>query len=1269
MNKNEVFPLSSIQLAYFMGRNEKFELGGISTHAYYEMKTVLEPNSLEDALNQVIKQQPALRTVITKDGGQVVFEEVEWYKIEIADLREMDEDGRNRIIEANRKAMSHYVFAVGKWPMFEFKMFHLTQNEYLMTFGIDLMITDGSSIAIMLNEMMKCCVTGQKPDSLQGNFRDYILLQQENKTSKKYIKDKEYWEKNVDIIPPAPLVTNKEGRNLSKVTFKRKSLVLKKIQWDIIKEKCRQNNCSVTAALATIYAKVLDYYSGQEAMSINFTISDRRKLKYDAERLMGDFTTTMPLIVNQKMLNDSDFWKQVKNVKTSMLNVYKHISFDGIELAHLYGKRNGMKNAAVFPVVFTSLLLNREIFNRLEEYFTITYGLSQTPQVYLDCQVMEICGSLNISWDYVSEMFDETRINQMFRIFNNMITGLCDSDSIDQMLSLSDTEHQIYEKYNMTERKWKKYTLNELLEPSFREYKNNIAVQDKDKKITYHELEILTGEVALRLREGGVKAGDYVGILASRCVETVVNILAVIRCGAAYIPINPEHPQDRTDYILKHSGCKRLLRATDISELKLKQCRSLNMEIPVTGDSNAYVIYTSGSTGEPKGVVITHDAVCNTILDINERFKITDTDRVIGISSFCFDLSVYDIFGTLCSGATLILIPDVKDISYIAEVMNREKITVWNTVPAIMDVFIRERNRMEESQLQYWKSDNKNVIVEDTGNLRVVMLSGDWINIDLPDKIRRMYYNTQVYSLGGATEASIWSIYYPIGEISREWVSIPYGYPLMNQKFYVLDSKLRECPVGVIGELYIGGRGLAKEYQNDTEKTQISFFEHERYGRIYKTGDYGVMHPDGYIDFKGRRDSQVKISGHRIELEEIEKALTDYMGVDSIVVIPQKVNDQMILCAFYTGEKVILGNELKNYAAKKLPDYMIPTKYIWLSSIPLTANGKINKKELKLPDEITDNMIVEPQNKTEAEVADIWKQVLRIPKISVFDDYFDLGGDSLQLLIIISELEIKFGIKLAYSDLLYNTTIKKTAYLIENLLTDRNRKRVTVNIINGDKNIKFFMFPDIMGVGYIQKDMISVCGNYGAKLYDLEYNYCSKDLIDQYVEDIALSSRQESIILGGYSLGGNLAFEVAKKLEKLNVRVSKLILIDSYYVNENFQWDNEEEINDYINFMVKLYSDEDNQEQIKKRVKKVFDLFTGLVTNGSVEADILYIKSESDEEFTRNMRKNNYQWRGCTSGNFLLKQGCGKHVDMMNNKNAIANGGILKEYLIGESCS
>jgi amino acid adenylation domain-containing protein len=393
------------------------------------------------------------------------------------------------------------------------------------------------------------------------------------------------------------------------------------------------------------------------------------------------------------------------------------------------------------------------------------------------------------------------------------------------------------------------------------------ALEFGDDTITYSELDRRSNRVANFLRGRGVGRGALVGVITPRGPGAIVNVLGVVKSGAAYVPVDPDYPPARQKYILEKASCAMVLDPALGAEIQ-KSWPDETVPRESKPDDLAYVIFTSGSTGHPKGVMITHAAATNTLIDLNRRFAVQPEDRILGISSMCFDLSVYDVFGSFAAGACLVLIDDIRDPKNLVRTARDRQITIWNSVPTLFQMLVGA-----------WEA------VRSPGKLRLAMLSGDWIPITLPEESFRVFPKIKLVSLGGATEASIWSIFHPIDRVEQDWKSIPYGRPLANQKFYVLDGAMEFCPVGTEGELYIGGVGLSLGYLQDPEKTNAAFLQHPRLGRIYRTGDWGRWRQDGTIEFLGRKDQQVKIRGFRVELGEIESQLLKHPAVKQAVVL------------------------------------------------------------------------------------------------------------------------------------------------------------------------------------------------------------------------------------------------------------------------------------------------------------------------------------------------------------------------------------------------
>ncbi|HRC86943.1 MAG TPA: amino acid adenylation domain-containing protein, partial [Thermoanaerobaculia bacterium] len=460
------------------------------------------------------------------------------------------------------------------------------------------------------------------------------------------------------------------------------------------------------------------------------------------------------------------------------------------------------------------------------------------------------------------------------------------------------------------------------------------AVIAPDRSLSYQELDRLSNRVAAWVRSQGAKPNQLVAVVMDKGWQQLAGVLGVLKAGAAYLPIDPDAPQERLFYLLENAEVKVALTtealasrlewppgiaAATVDGSVIAAASDQPLAAAQGPDDIAYVIYTSGSTGKPKGVVIDHRGAVNTILDINRRFGVGAKDRVLALSALSFDLSVYDVFGMLAAGGTVV-VPAVRttpDPQYWLDLVRDQGVTVWNSVPALLELVV------EHAELH---SQNLGK------NLRLALLSGDWIPVTLPDRLRALAPEVEVISLGGATEASIWSIFYPIGEVDKTWKSIPYGRPLANQRFYVLNDIFDEKPVYVTGELFIGGIGLAKGYWRDEEKTRKSFVTHPTTGeRLYRTGDLGRMLPNGNIEFLGRDDLQVKVRGFRVELGEIEAVLLQHPGVQTAVVVASGTSseDRRLVAYIIPSEpEGVRAEDLAALAAESLPDYMVPVAYL-----------------------------------------------------------------------------------------------------------------------------------------------------------------------------------------------------------------------------------------------------------------------------------------------------------------------------------------------------
>ena len=717
---------------------------------------------------------------------------------------------------------------------------------------------------------------------------------------------------------------------------------------------------------------------------------------------------------------------------------------------------------------------------------------------------METKEGLLITWDYIKELFTPNMISTMFKQYINIVESL--SKNVISMPHLDSKEQEVFTAYNDTKLDMPILPIQTTFKKIAEKYPEKILIADNTGGVTCHQVDKQSSQIANYLLNQKIKRGDVIAVLGNRRKETIINILGILKAGAAYVAIDPEYPEERKKYILSHSESVMCLDADFYEREEICEYSSEPPAIGYTPYDLVYIIYTSGSTGTPKGVSITQGAVMNTVLDINQKFHVTAEDKIIGLSSMCFDLSVYDIFGCLSTGATLVEVPDIHDVYNLAKVIKEEGITIWNSVPAIMEMMLDNTVQEETDFWSMEESSQVNVSLEES-SLRLVLLSGDWIPVNLPDRIRKEYENAEVVSLGGATEASIWSIYYPIGEVNPEWTSIPYGMPLANQTYYVLNYRLEDCPIGVTGELYIGGKGLAQGYYRDPEKTAEAFIEHPAYGRIYRTGDYGVMTEKGYIIFQGRKDYQVKISGHRIELGEIESRLLQHKSVRKCAVVDwEDENKKKYLCAYVVSDTEIDTEELSSFLGETLPEYMVPKFFERIEEVPLNLNGKVLRKELKKPKQtIKTQEKVFPHTQTEKRLAIIWEEILGIQKIGIKDQFLRIGGDSIKMVAVLGKITEEFHVKISFREFITANTIEKMASLIE-----------------GKKGIL--------------KETI-----YKHKEHNVDTEYDEFPLTD--VQMAYLIGRNEGIALGGISTHGYYEILTHLNIRKLEESLNKVIEI------------------------------------------------------------------------------------------------------------------------------
>lgn len=705
--------------------------------------------------------------------------------------------------------------------------------------------------------------------------------------------------------------------------------------------------------------------------------------------------------------------------------------------------------------------------------------------------------------------------------------------------------------------------IHHLFEAQARRTPAAVAVLCGDQQLTYAELDRRGEAVAERLRGLGITTGSCVGLHVERSLDLAIGLLGILKSGGAYVPFDPAYPADRLTAMAADANIAVLLSQRALAgQLPESAAQVVYLDdIPamvdadprptpaeVSGRDLAYVMFTSGSTGRPNGVMIEHGGVVNTLLDINERFAVGPSDRVLALSSYGFDLSVYDFFGLWAAGGSVV-IPDsdgAREPAHWEQLLAGQGITIWNSVPAAMSMLVGKQQQRVGASLQ---------------SLRLVMLSGDWIPLTLPDQVRAHCPQANVVSLGGATEASIWSILYVIGALEPQWKSIPYGRAMLNQTMEVLDNQLAACPVGEVGQIHIGGVGLARGYLNRPELTAKRFITDPRGPagtRLYATGDLGRLSADGTIEFLGRIDGQVKIRGYRVEIGEVEVAIGRHAAVDQAVVVAKDVRGHKQLVAYVatTHQPRPTPGVLRQFLQQTLPDYLIPTHFVVLDRLPLSANQKVDRQALVAAPlqsiRAAEVAVLAARNETERRLVALWQECFESDSLSIDDDFFDLGGDSLLAARLFTQIERVFGRSLSLDLLLECPTIRAVAVLLQQCQPDAPPPSL-VTIQQGTMPAPLFCLPGIGGNVLEFRAMARRLGPEYTLLglrpagFDgqLAREWSVPEIAAQAIKQMRAIQPRGPYYLAGYSCGGVLAFEIAQQLTDQGEKVATLALLDS----------------------------------------------------------------------------------------------------------------------------
>ncbi|AZK48668.1 non-ribosomal peptide synthetase [Paenibacillus lentus] len=1012
----QYYPVSSAQKRlYIIQKIEDTDSGtSYNMPSFYRLRGGIDIKKLEEVLLTIINRHESLRTSFHMIGGEIVqrvHQQVDWVLSYAVIGEESLEDIKNEFIQS---------FDLSQAPLFRASIVSLGKDEHVLMMDLHHIVGDGISSGILFDELARL-YRNETLEEVSAQYKDYVWWQQAE--SKQHQEDEAYWleqysgELPVLELPtdyPRPPVRSFDGAYITHMINEEAGKGLKKY--------AQKERMTLYMVLLAVYDILLHKYTNQSDIIVGVPITDRPHP--DLRNTVGMFVNT--LAIRNQFDAGEPFGAFARRVKNQVLNMYKHQNFPFEELSEKLSVTRDVSRHPLFDTMFgvQNLEMPEFTFQGLDiEPLELNWRNSKFDMSWMVFDSER----LMIGVEYNTSIFSEETIRRMLGHFERIVEQILTKEDVlieDIELITAAEKLQILEQFNHKPAQIEEFneTIQELFEEQVQKTPDSIAVVYKDEKLTYEELNNQANRIARLLREQAADRDRIIAIMLDRSPDLLIGILATLKAGAAYLPIDPQYPEDRIAHMLTDSGAICLLTQTGVhipdeydgsilymDDADIYRHEDISNLKPINRPEDlAYVIYTSGSTGKPKGVMIEHRSLHN-LLYLGEPYGIRAGSRVLQFASISFDSSVAEIFPSLLTGATLYMEEKDELLSGLLTYMKQHEITTVTLSPSLLRALPAE----ELPQLQY------------------VISAGEACSVDIA---RTWGENRTFINAYGPTEATVCASY---EVITPDSLKVTIGKPFKNQQLYIINAQQQLQPIGVPGELCIGGRGLSRGYLNRPELTNERFIEHpfSPEDRLYKTGDLARWLPDGRVEYLGRMDDQVKVRGNRVELGEITNCLVDCEPVKDAVVIPvQDEQAQTILCGYITVEGSWSISELRRHLGEYLPEFMIPAHFIEVDFIPLTANGKVDKKALPDPLEYirknSFSSVIPASNPQEKMLVQVWEEVLQIEPIGVHHNFFELGGDSIKALQIAARLS-KEGYKLDTRHMFKNPTIAAVAPFIE----------------------------------------------------------------------------------------------------------------------------------------------------------------------------------------------------------------------------------------------
>ena len=1028
-------------------------------------KGVLKVEILEKSLNEILRRHEIYRTTFPSKNGQPiqVIHKFSPMKLDVTDISSSKEDEREEMVR--RMTVEEYMhqFDLSRLPLIYWKLVRLGPEEHVLIHIEHHLVHDGWSFNILLSELMELynAFSAGKPSPLaepQIQFSDFAYWQRQWMQGEVVEQQLSYWEKNLDgYIQGIDLPFDRPRPAVQTFNGKTRLVELHVDLCESIRSLSRRYGVSLYMTMLSAFLALIYRYTGKADICIGAGVANRRWR--ETEGIIGMVINTLALRTD--LSGEPSFRELLKRVRDVCLGAYANQDIPFDKVVEAIQPQRSLSYSPLYQIMFSfhDSPLSELNFTGLKT--VLIEGLSQAAKSDLNIIVIPRSeqsvgqGAANknrgitLLWEYNTDLFDSATIERMVGHYETLLRSIEEDagKQISELEILSESErHQILAKWNDTKTKYPgDKCIHQLFEVQVERTPDAIAVLVEDQQLTYRELNSRANQVAHYLRRLGVGPEVMVGICVKRSLEMIVGILGILKAGGAYVPLDPAYPRERLWFMIEETRALVLLTQKRLLSVLPEHgaivcldadweliCRnsSENLSSEVSTDHLAYVMYTSGSTGRPKGVSVIHKGVIRLVRETNYA-ELTPREVFMQFSPFSFDASTFEIWGCFLNGGKLVIYPaHTPSLDELGNFIREQRITTLWLTSALF-------HQMVDEQL------------DSLHGVKQMLTGGDVLSARHARNFLERQSDCRLINGYGPTENTTFTCCYQMTSPDHVGDSVLIGRPVSNTMVYILDQNLQPVPVGVIGELHVGGAGLAREYLNRPELTAEKFipnpFSKEPGERLYKTGDHARYLPDGNIEFLGRVDHQVKIRGFRIELGEIEAVLALHPSVLETVVIAREdhLGDKQLVAYVVLNEKsAVTNHELRNFLSQKLPDYMVPASFVMLDSLPLTPNGKIDRRALPAPDSErpgAEDSYVAPRNSIEKVLAGIWCEILGLKEVGIHDNFFELGGHSLLATQVMSRLRNAFQIEIPLRCLFETPTVSGLAMALFHKAGEREK--------------------------------------------------------------------------------------------------------------------------------------------------------------------------------------------------------------------------------------